>query len=307
MKKKLSIYEQIQYMKDKGIVFSLCPDKEASEFLKNSNYFFKIKSFAKNFKKINEKYQDLDFAYLKELALMDTLLRDIILEISLVIEHILKVKLVEHLTNNSKEDGYQVVREYLSNKYNEPSVFKRYNRSRESIDFYTKGLMDKYYKYNFPTWAFIEILTFSELLKFLNFYYNKYNKTKFQVLNSLLYNVRKLRNVSAHNNCFLNNLESSEEFTPTKRLGVAVKHLNFKNTYSNKKIDSFLRSPVIHDYASVIIAFNLLCNGDMKEKIKQFKTQYSIDRFGKHLDYFKTHAKLNEKLNFIMNLTKKAL
>ncbi len=37
--------------------------------------------------------------------------------------------------------------------------------------------MDKYYKYIFPAWAFIEILTFSELLRFLKFYYKKYDWT----------------------------------------------------------------------------------------------------------------------------------
>lgn len=308
MKNKLSIDEQIEHMKENGITFNLYNEHEAKEFLRYSNYFFKVKSFSKNFQKNNGKYQNLEFAYLKELALMDTLLRDIILELSLVIEHILKVKLVEHLTNNNKEDGYQIVKDYLSNRHNnEPSIFKRYNQSRKNVDFYTRGIMDKYYKYNFPAWAFIEILTFSELLNFLKFYYDKYDETSFKTLNSLLYNVRKLRNVSAHNNCFLNNLENNEELNPTRRLKTKVKSLDFSNTYSNETINYFLKSPVIHDYASVLIVFNILCIGAMKDKIKQEKTKYSVERLEKHLDYFDKNSNLGKKLYFILDLTKKNL
>lgn len=307
MKYKFSIDEQIEHMKENGIVFNNFKEDEARNFLKYSNYFFKIKSFSKNFQKVNGKYQNLEFACLKELALMDTLLRDIILELSLVIEHILKVKFVQHLTNNVAEGGYEIVRDYISNFYNDPSIFKRYNRSRESVDFYTRGLMDKYYRYNFPAWAFIEILTFSELLRFLRFYYEKYNNRRFEVLNSLLYNVKKLRNVSAHNNCFLNNLASNEEFNPTNRLLTAVKRLNFSEIYGNETIDYFLKSPVIHDYASVLVVFDKLCTGKMKAKIKKEKTKYSIERFEEHLDYFDKYSNLSKKLYFILNLTKKVL
>lgn len=308
MKYKLSIYEQIEYMKENGITFNLLKENEAKFFLQYSNYFFKVKSFSKNFKKINKKYQNLEFIYLKELALMDTLLRDIILELSLVIEHLLKVNLIGHITNNNIEDGYQIVQEYLSsNQRNEPSIFKRYKQSRKKVDFYTRGIMDKYYKNNFPAWAFIEILTFSELLNFLKFYYDKYDETSFKKLNSLLYNVKKLRNVSAHNNCFLNNLENNEELNPTRRLKTKVKNLDFRNTYSKEKINYFLKSPVIHDYASVLIVFNILCTGEMKNKIKDEKTKYSVNRFSKHLDYFSDNFNFYEKLKFIYLLTKKIL
>ncbi|EPH07386.1 Abi family protein [Campylobacter ureolyticus] len=308
MKNKLSIDEQIEHMKENGITFKIFEEDEAKNFLIHSNYFFKVKSFSKNFKKVNGQYQNLEFAYLKELALMDTLLRDIILELSLIIEHVLKVQFIRHVTNNKKEDGYQIVSKYLSsNQRNKPFIFKIYNQSRTKVDFYTRGLMDKYYKYNFPVWAFIEILTFSELINFLKFYYENYKIKKFKKLNSLLYNVKKLRNVSAHNNCFLNNLEINEEFNQTKRLKTKVEKLGFKNIYDNDTIEYFLKSPVIHDYASVLVVFDVLCIGEMKNKIKEEKTEYSVNRFSKHLDYFSNHSELYQKLKFIDDLTKKIL
>lgn len=51
-KRKLSIDEQIDYMKNKsGIKFNIVSEQEAKEFLKNNNYYFKIKSYAKNYEK----------------------------------------------------------------------------------------------------------------------------------------------------------------------------------------------------------------------------------------------------------------
>ena len=73
-KPKLSIDEQISYMRDKkGIKFNIITEEEAIDFLHNSNYFFKLKSFCKNYDKNNTtgKYIDLEFAYLRELSTID--------------------------------------------------------------------------------------------------------------------------------------------------------------------------------------------------------------------------------------------
>ena len=45
----------------------------------------------------------------------------------------------------------------------------------------------------------------------------------------------------------------------------------------------------------------------MKDKIKQEKTKYSVERLEKHLDYFDKNSNLSKKLYFILNLTKKNL
>lgn len=92
-KRKLSIDEQIDYMKNKsGIRFNIINEKEAKEFLTNNNYYFKIKSYAKNYEKYQEgenagKYINLEFAYLKELSTLDMYFRRIIMKITLDTEH----------------------------------------------------------------------------------------------------------------------------------------------------------------------------------------------------------------------------
>ena len=72
IKKKLTINEQIEHMKDKGIKFEIISIEDARKYLSQSNYYFKLKSYAKNFNKYsstekNGQYLHLDFAYIKEL------------------------------------------------------------------------------------------------------------------------------------------------------------------------------------------------------------------------------------------------
>lgn len=71
-RKKLTIAEQIQDMHTKGISFNYNNEKEVSDFFSHNNYYFKLKSYGKNYDKYHAtekkgKYINLDFAYLQEL------------------------------------------------------------------------------------------------------------------------------------------------------------------------------------------------------------------------------------------------
>lgn len=82
-KLKLTVEEQIQNIVDKNIQFDLYSKEDAKKFLKYNNYYFKLKSYAKNYN-INQqtkKYYNLDFAYLVELSKLDMYIRKIILEL----------------------------------------------------------------------------------------------------------------------------------------------------------------------------------------------------------------------------------
>ena len=112
---KLTIPEQIAYMRDKkGISFELIDETEAEIFLRESNYYFKLKAFEKNYSKYASgdnkgKYYKLEFAYLKELSTIDMHLREIIRSMSLDIEHFLKVRLLNDISEDENEDGYSIV------------------------------------------------------------------------------------------------------------------------------------------------------------------------------------------------------
>jgi hypothetical protein len=80
-KQKLNLNQQIEHMKHKGIKFELIGIDEAKHFLGDNTYFFKIKAYAKNYNKNTDgHYVNLDFAYLKELSVLDMRLKQTILK-----------------------------------------------------------------------------------------------------------------------------------------------------------------------------------------------------------------------------------
>lgn len=100
MSRILSAAEQVAYLRDeKDVAFELMTEAEAEAFLAQRSYFFKLKAFAKNFDKRLKgdcgkgRYIGLDFAHLVELSRLDKRLRDLVLHLTLDIEHYLKVRI----------------------------------------------------------------------------------------------------------------------------------------------------------------------------------------------------------------------
>ncbi|MGG7074524.1 hypothetical protein U5B43_09815 [Campylobacter sp. 9BO] len=99
-KKKFTIEQQINHMKTQNIKFDLYDEEKAANFLTYSNYYFKVKSFAKNYTKIDDKYQNLDFVYLRKFSILDTGFRELVLELSLLCEHLIKVLICRSCSQN---------------------------------------------------------------------------------------------------------------------------------------------------------------------------------------------------------------
>ncbi len=135
-KPKLSVDEQINYMKDiKGIEFNIVDESTAKQFLLNNNYYFKTKAYAKNYNKYLSgknlgKYINLEFAYLQELSTMDMYLRKIIIRMALDIEHFLKTQMLRDFVENDEEDGYTVVADFLSKN---PNIVGNINNKKKQL------------------------------------------------------------------------------------------------------------------------------------------------------------------------------
>lgn len=217
-KKKLTVEEQVEHMRDKsGIKFNITSEEDAKSFLSNNTYYFKIKSYAKNYEKYIEgenagKYINLEFAYLVEISKIDMYFRRIILKMTLDIEHFLKVQLLRDFQENDAEDGYNIVDEFL----------QEYNYIEKNIDLKGKNsactdLVLKY-KGDFAIWNIVEILSFNDFTKLYQMYYRKYkNKDS---MGRFLWSVRLLRNAAAHNSCLLNSLRTPYNYDviPNKRV-----------------------------------------------------------------------------------------
>ena len=70
--------QQVRHLKGRGVRFELTDERDAERFLRESNFFFKVKAFAKCFSRYTNpdserfgSYINLDFAYLAEPTRLD--------------------------------------------------------------------------------------------------------------------------------------------------------------------------------------------------------------------------------------------
>ena len=304
-KSKISIDDQIDDMKTKGIRFEIFSEQEAKDFLTFNTYYFKFKSYAKSFErnKSTNRYINLDFAYIVELSTLDSRLRLFIIDISLSIEHALKTMLIRDITNNQNEDGYSIIQTLFS-KY----PFIESNIRAKKKDSACADLACKFHP-NWPIWGIVEILTFGDFIKLFNLYYDKYPTKDSRKISDLLWSAKFIRNAAAHNNCLLNSLRipyihthlfDNTKIAPTKRLQLEIGKVP---GVSKKTKNKMLRNPVIHDFTATLLLFDWVCKSDaMKKHVYDDLNELFRNRFLRHPDYFKKDTVISSVYSFLIKI-----
>ena len=217
----MQISEMVPYLKNKNIKFDLIKEDEAEKYLRNNNNYYNITSYKHNFEKylidgkFVDKYIDLDFAYLKDLAIIDHRVRLLFFKMIIDIEHYLKIRILNLIEMIDGEDGYRIVNMYLEKDFNNDKFPKKIHNSifkKVGNEYYQKIFskydIDKDKKLeNIPIWEFLEIITFGELVNFYDFFAKEYHLKK-EIKNIfILREIVKLRNAVAHNSCVLCDLD----------------------------------------------------------------------------------------------------
>ena len=107
------------------------------------------------------------------------LLRYEMLPLTLDVEHFAKVKLLKRIEMEGK-DGYAVVSEFISfydcrKPDGAPCNSLKDEILRGKNSPYTGGLITRYANFDFPAWAFIEVVSFGSFLYFYKFCANRFN------------------------------------------------------------------------------------------------------------------------------------
>lgn len=295
---KLTVDEQIEHMKSKGISFNIVSEDEAKHFLEDNTYYFKVKSYAKNYDVYqageNEgQYVNLEFAYLKDLSIIDMHLRHFILTASIDLEHALKVRFLKDF-NASPDDGYILVEKYLR-EY--PDVLEEIKRKKENS--YTSDLVCKLLDEGFAIWNIIELLSLKDFLVLYKRFYEEYpDALTGPNLYYPMQAVRKLRNAAAHNNCLINSLRKPYEGSPQY------------NSHVNKLITKVIASPesrrknksnqVIYDFITMLsLISDVIPNEKMRIKILgQVRTLFQ-DRMLRNKDYYSKESSITSAYSFV--------
>jgi len=299
LKQKYSLQEQIQHMEKKGITFDLINHDEAKSFLQNNNYYFRIKSYAKNYDKYSQtknrgRYINLDFDYLKELSIIDMHLRRLLLRMTIDIEHTLKVNFLDGVLNKDNNDGYKIVQNFFTTSDGRfiKQQLEKFNQTYSKINTksrsYTSSLSVKYHP-NYPIWCIVELLSFGDFIRLYNFYYYTERKMK-SPYGELLWSTRIIRNAAAHNNCLLNNLSHQQKTQTSNLLRKELINSPKTKTYYHRYKDNYL----ILDILSVYYLYNhVITNIDARKEIfEELKTKVVARVFEK--DYFRKNTTIRE-------------
>ncbi|MCR5177235.1 MAG: Abi family protein [Anaerovibrio sp.] len=293
--RKLTLEGQIQQMKSQNIGFSIVNEAEAIEYLSNHTYYFRLKFYAENYEKtklpgVGTRYLDLEFAYLKELSLMDLYYRRVMFNIVQDIEHYAKIRLIKSVTKNKKEDGYNIVSEYLT-RYR--WFDKELSRHQSK---YAKGLIDKY-KGNFGVWNIIEIQTFSQFIDLYELYFKKYKQQHMPP--EYLDVVKVLRNSIAHNNCLMFNLHKGKMTKDVEAAVAIAEELGFDEQEARElMLVSFLRDLTITLY----VFYNIVSSKE--ERIEQMGILNRLvnERYNNHIDYFSNNSVIMPVIKYMQKL-----
>lgn len=307
LKSKYSVDEQLKNLEDKNVQFNIISKEESRKYLQCNTYYFKLKSYEKSFEYNVSKnqYINLEFAYLVELAKLDMYLRELIIRISLHTEHFLKVKLMDDLTKNEKEDGYHIVRELFS-KY--PFMVDHINQKK-----YNSACADLIHKYenNWAAWNLIEVLSFGDFIKLYELYYSLYPEQVNEVVSDLIWPLKFIRNASAHNNCLLNTLRKPYVYThlyDKKRKTIIVNKrlssmLSSIRTITKKNRKKKMSNPVIHDFVASLFLFDEICTSQVfKKKIFTELKEFMEGRLIENKDYFSNDCVLTSIYGFVKNI-----
>lgn len=219
-KPKLNYEEQIKKLKSLGILFNEIKENEAKEILKNNTYFFKLSSFRKNIPKDSSGNYNFEFSALSDLATLDMRLRYMLLPMCLDIEHSLKTDILEKITNDDKEDGYQIMQDFINNHQGDlnkifTTVIKRDNTVMPSFQ--------KYYN-DPPVWVCLELMPFGQFSAFVEFYSARTNDDELRKAGKFIKFTKNVRNKCAHSQPLMLNLIPRYKLKTERELKNLVKN-----------------------------------------------------------------------------------
>lgn len=281
-KQMKSTSELIEHMKQKNIRFTISNTTEAKDMLTKINYYYKLSSYRSNFPKDEHgKYIHLEFAYLTDLASIDMQLCDYLMDLSLDIEHAIKVVLLNLISNDPTEDGYTIVTDFKKQHHAQYSQTIQYWGSNKYLhDFYKKRHEDV------SVWVLMETMTFGTLSMFVDFYYSRKKIKRVRQIKNYLRFSKNIRNACAHSNPLLVNLFSDREFLrrPSAPVITAAKYIGISRTY--------LQDIKINDLVSLFYLHKSLQSKKMSEhRCRQGRRL--IKRFHRHSDWYADNTQLN--------------
>jgi len=314
-KEKLSIDEQIEYLKAKGIQFNEVSVQEAKIYLSGNSYYYKVTAYRKNFPKSSVgRYENLDFAHLKDLSILDMHLRYLIIKMSLDLEHSLKSIVINAITEDEGEDGYRIIDEYNAYEKEEylkkdlPSddyihvkdkILKEVKNPRDyNYDFYNKS------KDNLSIWKLIEMMSYGQLSSFIKFYVDtsRFKSRQLKDARKLFHYSKNVRDSAAHSRPILNDITIEKQMD---KPNIIIKNYVIQNGLDSDIASRLLTNFKINDLCSLIFLHNQYINGKYMRKARRSELVNLLNRVLYKKIIYKDVSNFSEITNLFFRLIKR--
>ena len=294
----MNIDDMIISLKTKNIKFNYINEDEAKNYLMFNNSYYNVLSYEENFERyyINgvfvDRYIDLDFAYLKDMSIIDLRVRFLLLDMILDIEHYLKLRILNMMYAIDQEDGYRVVNLYLENDYNNEkrlhsSIRKKAFNSYHKKMFSDIDMDDDKKLEDIPIWDFLEIVTMGELVDFYDFFTREYNLKEENKYIYILKEIVKLRNAAGHNTNVLTDLGESDK--PQRPHMHVIRYLDRCGIRLRARYKRLSNSK-IRQITYTLYMFNKIVTSEgVKKKINKKINYLFYKRIPKNKDYYKNN------------------
>ena len=297
--------EQVAHLKSKGVRFDLISEDDSVRYLTDNSNYFRLRSYRTGFTKVEEgkragEYARLDFKMLIDLSIVDMLLRYVMLPMTLDVEHFAKVKLLGKI-EASGEDGYAVVADFLASYDKIGNDGKVHNKTKDEVlrgesSPYMASLVAKYPDFDYPAWAFLEVVTFGTFTYFYKFCANRFDDR--EMLNDfyLLQTVKGLRNACAHNNCIINDMTSGK---PRYKVGYEVSRAlsEVKGIGANQR-KAKMSNDRFQQIVTTLYMHNRLASRGVHEH-KCTELAEFVKRMNRHLDYYAGNKQVLSGFEFL--------
>lgn len=212
----LTVKQQIEHLRGKGVTFNLCSEEEAARILSEQDHYFRLATYRTLFPKhIGGKqdglYAGLDFGHLVDLVTIDWELRNFLLPMTLKIENSAKTRLVRRIGETPGEDGYSILADYLASLSHGDRNRRKGEINRLENDVYLGQLATKYAVEEMPAWVFLELSSFGSFADFYLFCANRWSDSRMKDEHYMLRRTNSLRNATAHSSAIVNGLGESPE------------------------------------------------------------------------------------------------
>lgn len=301
MKPLIKTKQQVDHLKNKGITFHYCSESAAADYLRENNNYFKLTSYRKNYEKYEnpenkDKYINLDFAYLKDLAIIDMSLRYTLVQLALDIEHFTKLKLLRMIEEKEK-DGYKICNDFFQ-EIGEDQARRLSNEiliNKNSI--YCCDLIEKYSE-NLPVWVFLELISFGRLINFYKFCAERFQENKMKNEVYMLLSCKEIRNAAAHSQCILNDLKlkTKNRHNPDWKMMKEIYKIPSvskdvaKNRMSNERVRQIVT--LLYTHKSIVTSAGVL--------EKAHKSLYGFqERMMKNISFYDTNDLIRGTFNFL--------